>query len=268
MASDKHTKTQAVIYTRVSSVKQTVEGDGLRGQETRCRDFARRKGYQVEAVFQDDVSGSLTSRPGMKLMLAHLSKNKKRGTVVIIDDVSRLARGLEAHLALRAAIANAGGILESPSIEFGDDPDSQLVEYLLATVSQHARGKNAQQTVNRMRARLVQWLLAVSSAGRLSLRQRVRRWQAFAARRTGGVGRRRSARRLRGWALRVAGRCDALPARSSPVPEGSQRQGPRRSSLPGCSTSRSMPDMSSMSRGTSLCGKASMRRWSASRPIS
>ena len=145
---------QAVIYARVSSVKQTVEGDGLRGQETRCRDFARRKGYQVEAVFQDDVSGSLTSRPGMKLMLAHLTKNKKRGTVVIIDDVSRLARGLEAHLALRAAIANAGGLLESPSIEFGDDPDSQLVEYLLATVSQHARGKNAQQTVNRMRARL------------------------------------------------------------------------------------------------------------------
>ena len=154
MTSGKHTKDKAVTYARVSSVKQTVEGDGLRGQETRCRDFARRKGYQVEAVFQDDVSGSLTNRPGMKLLLAHLTKNKKRGTVVIIDDVSRLARGLEAHLALRAAIANAGGILESPSIEFGDDPDSQLVEYLLATVSQHARGKNAQQTVNRMRARL------------------------------------------------------------------------------------------------------------------
>ena len=155
MTSGKHTKTHAVVYTRVSSVKQTVEGDGLKSQQTRCREFAKRKGYEVGAVFEDDVSGSLTSRPGMKAMLAHLKKHRSRGTVVIIDDVSRLARGLEAHLELRASIANAGGILESPSIEFGDDPDSRLVEHLLASVSQHQRQKNGEQTKNRMRARVM-----------------------------------------------------------------------------------------------------------------
>lgn len=149
------TQSVAVIYTRVSSIKQTVEGDGLKSQETRCREFAKRKGYEVAAVFVDDVSGSLTSRPGMKAMLAKLRQHRARGTVVIIDDVSRLARGLEAHLELRAAIAAAGGILESPSIEFGDDPDSRLVEHLLASVSQHHRQKNGEQTKNRMRARIM-----------------------------------------------------------------------------------------------------------------
>ena len=41
---------QAVVYCRVSSIKQTKDGDGLRSQETRCRDFATRKGYVVTDV--------------------------------------------------------------------------------------------------------------------------------------------------------------------------------------------------------------------------
>lgn len=128
---------QAVVYCRVSSIKQTKDGDGLRSQETRCRDFASRKGYVVTDIFQDDVSGSLVDRPGMKAMLASIRKRRGQGVVVIIDDVSRLARGLQAHLELRGLIAGAGGVLESPSIEFGEDPDSLLVENLLASVSQH-----------------------------------------------------------------------------------------------------------------------------------
>ncbi len=139
---------QAVIYCRVSSIKQTKAGDGLNSQETRCREFARMKGYGVLQVFCDDVSGSLIDRPGMKAMLAFIRKKRTAGTVVIIDDVSRLARGLEAHLELRVAIAKAGGVLESPSIEFGDDPDSRLVENLLASASQHQRQKNGEQTMS------------------------------------------------------------------------------------------------------------------------
>lgn len=152
--NDKEQK-QAVIYCRVSSTKQTTVGDGLKSQETRCREFARMKGYTVIEVFKDDVSGSLIDRPGMKAMLAFLRKHRVHGVIVMIDDVSRLARGLEAHLELRGAIAKAGGILESPSIEFGEDPDSILVENLLASVSQHQRQKNGQQTKNRMRARVM-----------------------------------------------------------------------------------------------------------------
>ncbi|MEM1275316.1 MAG: hypothetical protein AAGH74_02235 [Pseudomonadota bacterium] len=37
--------TQAVIYCRVSSAKQSSRGDGLASQETRCREYARYKGY-------------------------------------------------------------------------------------------------------------------------------------------------------------------------------------------------------------------------------
>ncbi|MEO0958985.1 MAG: recombinase zinc beta ribbon domain-containing protein [Pseudomonadota bacterium] len=39
-------------------------------------------------------------------------------------------------------------------MEFGEDADSELQELIMATVSQHQRRKNAEQTVNRMQARL------------------------------------------------------------------------------------------------------------------
>ncbi len=145
----------AVIYCRVSSSAQTKRGDGLSSQKTRCLEYARAKGYRVVETFVDDASGGLIDRPGMKVMLSFLKKHSATGHVVLIDDISRLARGVKAHIELRAAISFAGGMLESPTVEFGDDADSELQEYILATVAQHQRRKNAEQTKNRMRARVM-----------------------------------------------------------------------------------------------------------------
>lgn len=124
----------------------------------RCREYARAKGYEVERVFADPaVSGGVIDRPGMNAMLAYLRARKKSGQyVVLIDDISRLARSIRAHLELRSAIDLTGARLESPSIDFGEDSDAQLIEHLLATVSGHQREKNAEQVRNRMSARLIQ----------------------------------------------------------------------------------------------------------------
>lgn len=144
---------KAVIYCRVSSAKQMREGDGLSSQETRCREYASYKDYEVVEVFRDDISGGSAARPAMIAMLNFLKKHRAEGCAVIIDDISRLARDVETHIKLRTSISNAGGKLVSPSIEFGEDSDSILVENLLASVSQHQRQKNGEQTKNRMRAR-------------------------------------------------------------------------------------------------------------------
>lgn len=153
----------AVIYTRVSSIKQVSKGDGLASQETRCREYASYRNYQVTEVFKDKgVSGGVAKRPGMEQMLSYLRRHRAFKPVVLIDDINRLARGLEAHLTLRAKIARAGGQLESPTMEFGEDCDSQLIENLLASVSQHGRQKNAEQAKHRMWARMMNgyWVFA------------------------------------------------------------------------------------------------------------
>lgn len=119
----------AIIYTRVSSKSQVKKGDGLGSQERRCRDFAAYKEYEVAEVFKDEgVSGGLVDRPGIKDMLAWIRKNRAAEPVVLIDDVSRLARDTDVHRKLRNALGSVGATLESPSIEFGDDADSILFE--------------------------------------------------------------------------------------------------------------------------------------------
>ena len=151
----KHNACKAVIYCRVSSTKQTTKGTGLESQEARCREYATYKGYEIVEVFKDDVSGGLIDRPAMQAMLGFLRRKRSQTHVVIIDDISRLARSIEAHLQLRSAISKVGAVLESPSVEFGEDSDSILVENLLASVSQHQRQKNGEQTKNRMRGRVM-----------------------------------------------------------------------------------------------------------------
>lgn len=146
---------RAVIYARVSSTKQKTEGSGLGSQVTRCTEYANFRGYQIAEVFTDDMTGRVAARPGMKDMLAFVRKYRRENIVVIIDDISRLARDIDAHRQLRKSIQNAGGVLESPSIEFGEDSDSTLVENLLASVAQHQSQKNSEQVINRMRARLL-----------------------------------------------------------------------------------------------------------------
>jgi DNA invertase Pin-like site-specific DNA recombinase len=65
---------------RVSDKKQKHDGDGLHSQEHRCREYAAARGYQVEAVFHDDVSGGgdFMKRPGMVAMLNFLDTTGAR----------------------------------------------------------------------------------------------------------------------------------------------------------------------------------------------
>jgi site-specific DNA recombinase len=69
---------KAVIYARVSSAKQKLEGDGLASQETRCREFASYRNLPVIEVFRDDASGGSAARPGMKALLGWLRKKSRR----------------------------------------------------------------------------------------------------------------------------------------------------------------------------------------------
>lgn len=128
---------RAVIYARVSSAAQVTKGDGLASQETRCREYARFRGYEVVEVFHDNMSGGDLERPAMSKMVAYLN-SQSEGHIVIIDDINRFARDVVGHWHLQAMVAEAGGKLESPTLEFGEDNDSILVENLLASVIQEA----------------------------------------------------------------------------------------------------------------------------------
>ncbi len=145
---------KAVIYTRVSTDRQTREGDGLRSQATACEEFAAHNDYTVIRTFSDVMSGKHAARSGMEDMLAYLRAHPGDNWVVLIDDISRLARDLMSYLTLRNEIAAAGGELKSPKMTFSDDPAAQLPERMMAIIVEHERITNARRASERMRARL------------------------------------------------------------------------------------------------------------------
>lgn len=151
MSNYKH---KAVIYCRVSSKKQTSRGDGIASQETRCREFAGYQQLEVVKVFHDNMTGALFDRPGFAEMLKFVGSIKEP-VMVVVDDASRLAREVVVYNRIRQEIADRGGVLVSPTIEFGEGSDANLMHNVIASVYQHQREKNAEQTVNRMRARLL-----------------------------------------------------------------------------------------------------------------
>jgi site-specific DNA recombinase len=144
-----------VSYNRVSTKRQEEEGDGLNSQEARNAEYARVHNIEIVARFQDKMSGKFAKRPGMESLLKWLRANRKYKPIVIVEDITRLARDLLAHHAIRSAIERAGGELRSPNIEFGTTAALQLNENMQVLVSEFHRQHLAEQTRNRRRARML-----------------------------------------------------------------------------------------------------------------
>lgn len=99
-----------VAYIRVSTDEQ-VNGTSLDSQRKACVDYANSKGYDlpVDNIFREEgKSAKVMGRTELLRMLEFCQKNKGRITHCIVWKVDRLARNLEYHTAIRAALAKLG----------------------------------------------------------------------------------------------------------------------------------------------------------------
>ena len=150
-------KTYALIYCRVSSERQANEGHGLDAQESRCRQYAKQKGYEVVEVFKDSISGGgdFMKRPAMRDVLSYVEKNAYKNYVLIFDDLKRFARDVAKHWELRHLFQKLGIELESPNFEFkNDSEEGWLNETVNAVFNEYDRRTNRRQVIQKMKARL------------------------------------------------------------------------------------------------------------------
>jgi len=147
-------KRKALIYCRVSDKKQKTDGSGLDSQEHRCRQHAMDRGYEVEAVFPDDISGggNFMQRPGMVALLRHMDKNPHKNYVVIFDDLKRYARDAEFHLTLRRIMMERGAERECLNFNFDYSPEGKFWETIVAAQGELERTQNGRQVRQKMRA--------------------------------------------------------------------------------------------------------------------
>ncbi len=120
---------EAVIYLRVSTQGQAIDGYGLDVQEQACRTHAESSGLSVAAVLRDEaVSGMLPAheRPGLMDALGMLKDGD--ADVLIVARLDRLARQLTTQEVILAEVWKDGGEVHSADSGkvFKDDPDDPM----------------------------------------------------------------------------------------------------------------------------------------------
>jgi DNA invertase Pin-like site-specific DNA recombinase len=133
-----------------------MTGTGCTARSIAAGNKPSRRGYEVEAVFHDDITGGgdFMKRPGMVAMLNFMDTQARDGYVVIFDDLKRFARDTIFHLKLRQELAAYHAAVECLNFKFEDTPEGQFVETVIAAQVQLERLQNRRQTLQKMKARI------------------------------------------------------------------------------------------------------------------
>jgi site-specific DNA recombinase len=135
---------RAVIYARVSSAQQvekdlTEEGYSLPAQQEACARFIDAKGWELAEVYVDAAESARSAdRPALKRMLAEI-KVDPAIKYVVVHKVDRIARNLEDHAMIRAALRSSGARLVSATEANEDTPSGQMLEGILAVMTSTTR---------------------------------------------------------------------------------------------------------------------------------
>jgi site-specific DNA recombinase len=125
------TRTEAVIYLRVSTKEQAErggesEGFSIPAQREACTRKALDLGLTVAAEFIDaGESARPADRPELQRMLTYLAENPT--SAVIVHKVDRLARNRADDVQISLAIQSSGAKLVSVTEKIDDTPQGKLM---------------------------------------------------------------------------------------------------------------------------------------------
>ena len=153
---DKYEDREGLIYARVSSKRQEIEGSGLVTQEGRCKQDLEYAGVPYMETFPDSYSGGgdFMNRPAMREMLEYIDDKPHKKYVVVFDDLKRFARDVEFHFKLRAAFEARGVLLRCLNYNFDESPEGRFTELIMAGQAELEREQNKRQVVQKQKARL------------------------------------------------------------------------------------------------------------------
>ena len=89
---DVRPRKRAVIYCRVSTDKQEIDGESLEYQEDKCRRYAELHDYDVIAVLTEAKSGFIHYSHREKLAMARQLIRDGLADVIIVFDLRRFSR--------------------------------------------------------------------------------------------------------------------------------------------------------------------------------
>ena len=144
MIASKNNSTQAVLYLRVSTKKQGIDGLGIKAQEDMARAKAVELGLEVIAVFKEVESGRKSRRPEFKKCMEMAIDT---GAVVIVAAMSRLTRDFNV-MSYIASVSEAHGIgiVACDVPQLGDPAQTKFIWRIMASVAEFESEEIRQRT--------------------------------------------------------------------------------------------------------------------------
>ena len=151
----KPVKTQAVIYTRVSSQRQ-VDNMSLGEQRRMCEEYCHKHNLDIsdERIFEERGESAKTAhRTELQRMLEYCTKNRKDIGFVVVYKIDRFSRKVEDHAALKAILKSLDIQILSASEPIGGGTNTDaLMENILASFAQFDNDVRGERARNGMRA--------------------------------------------------------------------------------------------------------------------
>jgi DNA invertase Pin-like site-specific DNA recombinase len=138
---------KAVLYIRVSTEGQAIEGVSLAAQRSKLEAWASLHDAEIVGTFEDaGISGTRDDRPGL---LAAIEAATKAKAALVVYSLSRLSRSTSHTIQLADRLAKADAHLVSLSEQIDTTSAAgRMVFRLLATLAEFERDLIAERTTN------------------------------------------------------------------------------------------------------------------------
>lgn len=101
---------EALIYTRVATMRQSTGSAELDDQFSRCEQYAEKLGFEVKATFSDGCRSGTASTwgPGMLSLLRYVHDHRPVRFVIVVANAARLTRDIDRYFTLQRKLKAAG----------------------------------------------------------------------------------------------------------------------------------------------------------------
>ncbi len=132
---------RAVIYCRVSTDRQEIDGESLEFQEAKCRQYAELHDIDIVVVLHEAKSGYIHYTLREKLTFARQLVRDHMADMIIVFDLRRFSRNFVHSAMIFEEIESAGGEIVSVSENIDNSLTGKLVRSILSWSAESEREK-------------------------------------------------------------------------------------------------------------------------------
>jgi DNA invertase Pin-like site-specific DNA recombinase len=138
---------KALIYCRVSTKDQADMGYSLPAQESACREYALRKGYEVVEVFiERGESAKTADRTELKKILQYCSKHHANIDALLFYKLDRLSRNTADYYDLVRFFSNLKIDVISITEDLGNSPTGKFMKTMITASGQWDNDVKSERT--------------------------------------------------------------------------------------------------------------------------